>query len=209
MLIEIYSDLVCPWCYIGRKRFDSALAQRPEVRPEVRWLPFELNPHLGPNGVDRRSYLAAKFGDAAQLEAMQTHIAAVGSGLGIEFQFHLIRKTPNTRAAHALLAMGAQGGVQDEIIGALFGAYFEQGRDIGDIEVLVDIGSAQGLDADKTRNALVERRHHAQIVAHERQAAQWGVSGVPTFIFDRRYAISGAQEPQVFLQVFERLRAAA
>lgn len=209
MQIEIYSDLVCPWCYIGRKRFEAALALRPEVHPDVRWLPFELNPHLDERGVDRATYLAAKFGDAAQLEAMQRHIQEIGTPLGIAFRFDLIRRTPNTRAAHALLAFAAESGRQDATMGALFRAYFEEGVDIGDPKSLVAIGAAQDLDESRIRGALADRRHYAQILAHEQQAQQWGISGVPTFIFDRRYAISGAQEPQMFLQVFDRLRAAA
>lgn len=209
MQIEMYSDLVCPWCYIGRKRLEVALNQRPDLRVRVRWLSFELNPQIGRDGIDRAAYLAAKFGDTAQLAAMQLHIREVGIDLGIDLRFESISRTPNTRAAHALMAIAAERGAQDETAAALFAAYFEQGRDIGDLEVLVEIGAARGLDRDATRAALQDRRHHAQIVAHERQAAQWGISGVPTFIFDRRYAVSGAQEPQVFLQVFDRLRAAA
>ncbi len=209
MQIEIYSDLVCPWCYIGRKRFETALSSRAELHPDVRWLPFELNPHLDERGVDRTTYLTAKFGDAAQLEAMQRHIQEVGTPLGIAFRFDLIRRTPNTRAAHALLAFAAESGQQDAMMGALFRAYFEEGADIGDPKVLVAVGAAQGLDESRIRGALADRRHYPQILAHEQQAQQWGISGVPTFIFDRRYAISGAQEPQMFLQVFDRLRAAA
>lgn len=211
MHIEIYSDLVCPWCYIGRKRFDAALAQRPALQPQlqVHWLPFELNPQLEESGVERAKYLAAKFGDPSQLQAMQRHIREVGTDTGIGFRFELIRRTPNTRAAHALLAVAEEHGRQAQVSMALFAAYFEQGRDIGDREVLVEIAAAHGLDPSCAHGALADRRHYAQIVSHEQQAAQWGITGVPTFIFDRRYAISGAQEPQVFLQVFDRLRAAA
>ncbi len=209
MHIEIYSDLVCPWCYVGRQRLHAALAQRPDLPVDVRWLPFELNPGIGPQGMDRTEYLTGKFGDAAQLAAMQRHIGEVGSEFGIDFHFERIRKTPNTRAAHSLMAVAAAAGKQNEVVGAVFAAYFEQGRDLGDLDVLAEIGAAHGLARDATLAALADRRHHAQIVAHERQAAQWGISGVPTFIFDRRYAVSGAQEPAVFLKVFDSLRAAA
>lgn len=209
MQVEIYSDIVCPWCYIGRKRFEQALAQRPEGRAEVRWLPFELNPDLPETGVDRTQYLAAKFGDGARLESMQAQLREVGATLGIEFRFDLIRKTPNTRAAHALLELAAAGGRQSETCLALFVAYFEQGRDIGDREVLVEVGVAQGLDAADVRSTLASKRYYPEIAGFERQAAQWEIRGVPTFIFDRRYAVSGAQEPPVFLQVFDRLRQAA
>lgn len=209
MQVEIYSDIVCPWCYIGRKRFEQALGERPEARADVRWLPFELNPDMPEAGVDRAGYLAAKFGDAARLESMYAQLREAGAPLGIEFRFDLIRKTPNTRAAHALLELSVERGRQSEVYGGLFAAYFEQGRDIGDRDVLVEVGAAQKLDAAQIRAALAAKRNYPEVAGYERQAAQWGIRGVPTFIFDRRYAVSGAQEPPVFLQVFDRLREAA
>jgi predicted DsbA family dithiol-disulfide isomerase len=209
MRVEIYSDIVCPWCYVGRKRFEQALAQRPDVHADVRWLPFELNPDLPETGVDREAYLAAKFGDAERRAALQEQLREVGASVGIEFRFDLIRKTPNTRAAHALLEIAAENAKQSETYAALFAAYFEQGRDIGDREVLIEIGAGRQLDANESRAALAARRYYPEIAGYERQAAQWGIQGVPTFIFDRRYAVSGAQEPPVFLQVFDRLRQAA
>lgn len=209
MQVDIYSDVVCPWCYVGLKRFASARAQRPAVPTEVRWLPFELNPDIDSHGVDRDAYLAAKFGDLARIEGMQDHLRGIGAKLGIEFRFDLIRKTPNTRAAHALLALAAEHGLQNELSEALFAAYFEQGRDVGDTQVLIDVGARHGLEVRETRAALAERRHYAEIIDYEQQAMSWGISGVPTFIFDHRYAISGAQEPQVLLQIFDRLREAA
>lgn len=209
MRVEIYSDIVCPWCYIGRKRFEQALAQRPEARADVRWLPFELNPDLPETGLDRAQYLAAKFGDGERLERMQAQLQEVGAALGIEFRFDLIRRTPNTRAAHALLEVAAEHGRQSEVYAELFAVYFERGRDIGNRDVLIEIGAAHDLDAAEVRSALATRRHYPEIAGAERQAAQWGIQGVPTFIFDRRYAVSGAQEPPMFLQVFDRLREAA
>lgn len=209
MRVEIFSDVVCPWCYVGRKRFELAVAERPEARADVRWLPFELNPEMAEEGVDRATYLAAKFGDVSRLESMHAHLREIGATLGIQFRFDLIRRTPNTRAAHALLELAAESARQNEVNAALFAAYFEQGCDVGDRDVLVEIGAVQGLDAGDVRSALASKRHYPEIAGYQRQAAQWGISGVPTFIFERRYAVSGAQEPPVFLQVFDRLRAAA
>src|SRR5262245_5831834 len=114
MRVEIYSDIVCPWCYVGSKRFEEALGQRADVRADVRWLPFELNPGLPVAGVDRARYLADKFGDPARLEALQTHLVETGASLGITFRFDLIQRTPNTRAAHALLEIAAGHGRQYE-----------------------------------------------------------------------------------------------
>lgn len=209
MLVETYTDPVCPWCYIGRRRLDQAMRDRPDVQFDLHWLPFELNPGIAEAGLDRAAYLAARFADAAQLEAMHEQISAIGVALGIHFRFDLIRRTPNTRASHALVAIAAESRKQTEAVDALFRAYFEEGQDIGDRAVLVSLGASAGLDARLVDAALQRRTHYAAIVDGERQAIEWGVSGVPTFIFERRYAVSGAQEPHVLVQVFDRLRAAA
>jgi predicted DsbA family dithiol-disulfide isomerase len=209
MLIEIYSDVVCPWCYIGRRRLQQALRARPELRVELRWLPFELNPDIPPQGVDRAVYLASKFGDLNQLKAMHEQMRSIGAQLGIAFRFELIGRTPNTRAAHALLELGALHGRQTEILDTLFRAYFEEGRDIGDTVVLEDIAASQGLGGSAVTAALHDEALRAQIVEYEKQAAELGISGVPTFIFERRYAVSGAQEPAVLIDIFDRIRAAA
>jgi len=209
MLIETYSDVVCPWCYIGRRRLQQALRARPELAFELRWLPFELNPDMPAEGTDRAAYLAAKFGDLSRLEAMHAQMRAIGAPLGITFRFELIKRAPNTRAAHALLELAGLHGRQTEILDALFRAYFEEGRDIGDASVLETIAATQGLGGTAVTAALHDEALHAQVVEYERQAAELGISGVPTFIFERRYAVSGAQEPAVFIDIFERIRAAA
>ena len=206
MKIEIYSDTVCPWCYVGKKRFELAARARPDIGFDVRWMPFELNPTLPEGGVEREAYLAEKFGDPTRVQAMQARLRELGLMRDIQFRFDLSRRMPNTRASHALLAFAGEHGDQDTTSEALFKAYFEQGRDIGNRAVLVEIGAGAGLDAAELARALEGRRHYAEIEALERRAHEWGITGVPTFIFDRRYAVSGAQETDVFLQVFERLQ---
>lgn len=206
MRVEIYSDPVCPWCYIGKRRFEVATRRRADVEFDVRWLPFELNPTLPQAGVERESYLARKFGDPERVQAMQAQLRELGSGLGIDFRFERARRMPNTRLAHELLQFAQGEGAQDAVSEALFKAYFEEGLDIGDRARVIGIGTGAGLDAAELERALTNHRYANDIDALERQAHAWGISGVPTFIFDRNYAVSGAQDTDVFLQVFDRLR---
>jgi predicted DsbA family dithiol-disulfide isomerase len=205
MQVEIYSDTVCPWCFIGKRRFELARRQRPRLDIEVRWRAFELNPELATDGMDRDEYLMGKFGDAGRLQEMYGHLRDTGAALGIQFRFDLIRRMPNSRASHALLAFAGEHSRQDDISEALFSAYFEHGRDVGDPDVLVDLSGGQGLDSNESRRALGDPHLEAQVLAAERQAREWGISGVPTFIFERRCAVSGAQSPEVFVQLFDRL----
>jgi predicted DsbA family dithiol-disulfide isomerase len=205
MQVEVYSDCVCPWCFIGKRRFDLARQQRRNLQVELQWRAFELNPGLAPDGMDRDDYLMRKFGDATRLRNMHEHLSETGGAVGIRFRFDLIRKTPNTRAAHTLLTFAAQRGRQAELSEALFSAYFEEGRDIGDPEVLAELGSSQGLEASDALRALEDPDLGAEVMAAEKQAREWGISGVPTFVFERRYAVSGAQSPETFLQLFDRL----
>jgi predicted DsbA family dithiol-disulfide isomerase len=205
--VEIYSDTVCPWCYIGKRRFERALGMRPDIAFEVHWLPFELNPGMPEGGVEREPYLARKFGDLGRIQAMQGQLRELGSALGIDFHFGRARRMPNTRLSHELLQHARTAGAQDAVVEALFEAYFENGVDIGDLARLVEIGAAAGgLDRAGLERALITHRHAREVEALERQAHEWGISGVPTFIFDRNFAVSGAQETDVFLQVFDRLR---
>ena len=205
MQVEIYSDTVCPWCFIGKRRFELARQQRPHLDIEVCWRAFELNPELAPDGMDRDQYLMGKFGDAGRLQEMHEQLRATGAALGIEFRFDLIRRMPNSRASHALLAFAAVQARQNDISEALFSAYFEQGRDLGDPDVLVDLSSRQGFEGAEVRRALHDPQLRAEVLAAEKLAREWGLTGVPTFIFERRYAVSGAQSPEVFMQLFDRL----
>ena len=205
MQVDMYSDCVCPWCFIGKRRFDRARQQRQNLHIDLQWRAFELNPALATGGVDRDEYLMTKFGDATRLRSMHEHLRDTGAALGIRFRFDLIRRTPNTRAAHALMAFAARRNRQAELSEALFSAYFEQGRDIGDPAVLTELGSCQGLDASEALRALEDPGLNAEVLATQVQAREWGISGVPTFVFEQRYAVSGAQSPETFLQLFDRL----
>ncbi len=209
MKVEIYSDTVCPWCYIGKKRFERAARLRPDIDFAVQWLPFELNPDIPAPGLEREAHLARKFGDLQRVHAMQEELCELGSSLGLEFRFERARRMPNTRLSHELLQFAHAAGRQDAVSEELFKAYFEGGRDIGERATLLEIGTAVGLEAADLERALESRRHSGEVDALERQAHEWGISGVPTFIFERNYAVSGAQDTDVFVQVFDRLRRVA
>lgn len=217
MIVEVFSDTVCPWCYVGKLRFEQAVAQRAAAQPgaaapPVRWLPFELNPDLPPEGADRADYLRARFGDVKRFESAQAQLREIGAELGIEFRFDLIRRMPNTRRSHALIALAANApdgepSRQPQVKERILRAYFTEGRDIGDPAVLVEIAAEEGLDAGSVRESLDDPHLHAEIAQLEARARQQGIQGVPAFVFNRRHLVSGAQEPSVFVQVLDALPA--
>jgi predicted DsbA family dithiol-disulfide isomerase len=203
MRVEIYSDTVCPWCFIGKRRFDLARRQRPHLALDVHWRAFELNPGLPPSGIDRQEYLLAKFGDRERLQRMHDQLREIGASVGIQFRFDRVRRMPNTRAAQKLLALAAEQGLQDRACDALFSAYFEEGCDVGDPQVLVELSTRLGLEG--APDGLDEPSLQERVLADENLARDWGITGVPTFIFDSRYALSGAQTAEVFVQFFDRM----
>jgi len=205
MRVDIYSDTVCPWCYLGKRRFELALAARPQYEPRITWRPFELNPDLPWDGVDRAAYLASKFGDLTQIEASQETLVRHGLAVGLEFRFDLIQRVPNTRRAHLLIAHAARQELSSEVMERVMQAYFEQGCNIGDVDELVRLGVEGGLSERETRSAMVLRSGQDGVVAAERHATVLGITGVPTFIFDRQYSVSGAQEIETFTQVIDQV----
>lgn len=205
MRIDIYSDTVCPWCYLGKRRFDLAVAARPQYEPVVVWRPFELNPDVPVEGVDRETYMAAKMPDQARLQQAHAELERLGEASGIRFRFDLISRIPNTRRSHLLIAHAARSGQQAAIKDRIMRAYFEEGCDIGDIDELVRLADEVGLNAAVARNALILRVGQDGVVAAERHAAVLGITGVPTYIFDGQYTISGAQEVGIFARVFDQV----
>jgi predicted DsbA family dithiol-disulfide isomerase len=189
--VEVVSDVICPWCYIGKRRFEKALALVDgEARIELRWLPFQLNPDMPRGGMARAEYRASKFGSIERGRSLDARVAAEGQGEGIAFAFERIERTPNTVAAHQLIEIAQQEGRADETVEALFRAYFEQARDIGDPAVLQEIAASSGVEgwpagADEKR-----------VAALEASLRGLGISAVPTFIFDRRLGVSGAHPPE-------------
>lgn len=205
MRLEIFSDVVCPWCYVGHGRLQQALAARRDRPIEVIWLPFELNPQLPPEGRNRREYLTERFGNPNPFAKGQQQLLEVGRELGIDFRFESIERAPNTRRAHALAAAALResSARQAEVIRSLFEAYFTQGRDVGDPAVLIEIGVRAGMSEIQASTAIDDAALHAQIQELESLAQRSNITGVPTFIFDRRQGFSGAQPLEIFLQVID------
>lgn len=206
MRIEVFSDTVCPWCYVGLARLKRALLQRPQRPFELHWLPFELNPDLPAAGEDRGEYMQRRFGDVNRFADAQQQLRQLGTELGLDFRFDLQRRMPNTRRSHVLIgwAAGQGAGAQTRVQTAILQAYFSRGLDIGDGAVLADLAADCGLDRAAAGVALDDAALHSTVVKLENQARQWNISGVPTFIFDRREAFSGAQEESVILEFIDR-----
>lgn len=207
MQIDIISDTVCPWCYVGKRRLEAAIARRPDLTFSLHWLPFELNPDMPPSGADRREHYAAKFGDGPRAAHMQQALEEAGRDAGIAFDFHHMKRIPNTRGSHRLIMWAESAGVQNKIVEALFKAYFLEGRDIGDHAVLTAIAAAAGMDGEIVATLLAEGVNADAIEELEAVARRMGVTGVPCFIVNRKYALVGAQDSEAFLQLFERVEA--
>ena len=201
MKIDIISDAICPWCYIGKRRLEQALTLAPQPGLETGWRPFQLNPDMPAEGIDRKEYLRAKFGDSAGRN--YDRIAAIGREVGIPFAFDRIQRTPNTILAHRLIRYAARENVQDPMVETLFRAYFTEGRDIGNRDTLVELAAAAGLEAKAVEAYLAGTEDDDTIRTEDAFARQIGISGVPCFIVDRQYAISGAQPAEAFVEVFE------
>jgi predicted DsbA family dithiol-disulfide isomerase len=196
LAIEVASDVVCPWCYIGKRRLEKALdLLKDEFEVEVRWLPFQLNPDLPSEGVPRADYRKAKFGSLERSKQMDERVIAEGKGEGIDFAFDRMQTQPNTSQAHRLIALAQN---QNAVVDALFRAHFEQGRNIGDAKVLADIAAQCGVKGWPQGAGDVSKL--------EEEVRGLGVSAVPTFIFERRHGVSGAYPPE---QLAEAMRQAA
>lgn len=210
LTIDVVSDVVCPWCYVGKRRLEAALAQLvacEPVRPLVSWHPFQLNPDLPREGIDRRAYLEAKFGGAKRADEIYDRVRAAGATVDIPFAFERIVRQPNTQDAHRLISWAQRQGDADTLVERLFRAYFLDGRLIGDHEVLATIAGEAGLDAKAARDFLASNEGTDTVLAMDRRVRELGIGGVPFFIFNERVAVSGAQEPAVLLESIAGARA--
>lgn len=190
--IDVISDVVCPWCYVGKRRLEQAVAAA-DVPLVIRWRPYQLDPTIPPQGKSRREYLEQKFGSAERIRQMHENIEAAGVVEGIPFAFDRIEVSPNTLDAHRLVRWVDEGGVQDDVVEALFRAYFLEGSDIGDHDILAEIGAAAGMDGAEVSRRLASDEDRAAVRQEIESARELGVTGVPTFILAGRYGIVGAQ----------------
>jgi predicted DsbA family dithiol-disulfide isomerase len=208
--LTVVSDAICPWCWIGKRRLDTALAtlreSDPELAFEVAFFPFMLNPDMPDEGVDRTSYRTAKFGSLESARARDAEVTAVGRDVGLEFRLDAIARTPNTTNAHRLSLFAAAVGVQVPVMEGIFRAYFNEGRDIGDVSVLADIGAEAGMDRGAVAERLAGTEARDQVRGEAEAVSRAGIHGVPTFVLNRHILFSGAQAPET---IAEALRTAA
>ncbi len=209
MQIDIFSDTICPWCFIGKRRLERALAARPQPGLEIRWRAFQLNPDMPPGGMDRQDYLAAKFGGAQGARQVYDRVRAAGESEGIAFAFEAIGRTPNTIDSHRLIRLAHDSDRGDQVVEALFKAYFLGGEDIGDRDVLVAAAAVAGLNAQDVRAFLESDAGAEAARAEDARAREIGIQGVPTFILGGKHSLSGAHEPEVLFQLFDLGRAEA
>src|SRR5260370_27225004 len=203
MRIDIYSDTVCPWCFLGKRRFDLALAQRPYLEPRVTWRPFELNPDMPWEGVERAAYLTAKMGGPERVAPLEEALTQQGEAIGVRFRFDLIKRMPNSRRSHLLIAHAARYGLQARVKDRVMKAFFEEGCDVGELDELVRLGVEAGLGEREARAALGLREGQDGVVAAERHAGTLRITSVPTYIFDGQYTLSRAQEPSHMVQILD------
>lgn len=205
--LDVISDVVCPWCYIGKRHLDRALEANPHHDFVVEWHPFQLNPDMPREGMDRRSYLEAKFGGRENAARIYARIAEAAEEAGLEINFDRIERTPNTLDAHRLIHWAGIEGRQNAMVDRLFAAYFREGRDIGDPTVLADLAAEVGLDRAMIEMLLAGDADREEIAERDREFRARGISGVPTFIIGGRYVVQGAQPPELWGKVIEEIAA--
>ena len=201
--VDIVSDTICPWCYIGKRRFERALDLSGRNDIAISWRPFQLNPDMPPEGMTRDDYVRAKFGGGDRPRQIYQAIAESGREAGIEFQFSKIKRTPNTVLSHRLIYWSAKQERQDEVVASLFKAYFEDGLDLGDLDILVECAARVGLNREGAAKFLQSDDGRQEVVASDVYARRLGINGVPCFVISGRHAIAGAQEPEVIERLLD------
>jgi predicted DsbA family dithiol-disulfide isomerase len=205
MQIDIYSDIVCPWCYVGKRRLERALTSiGGDVH--VTWRPFQLNPTMPLDGMDRTAYIKAKFGSLEAFGQMEEQLLAAGADERIPFAFGKIQRTPNTFAAHRLVWHAARQGKQDEVVEALFRGYFLEGKNIGDLKTLAHVAGEAGLDRTETEKFLASDKGVIEVKAEKAVGRRLGIRGVPYFVFNGSISISGAQPPDIIVSAIQQAK---
>ena len=211
--VDVVSDIVCPWCYVGKRQLDKAIEMLPDIDLDIRWRPYQLNPQMPKEGMDRAEYMESKFGKGA-VEGFYRKLEAVGEELGINFEFQSIKFAPNTLDAHRLIHWasydtknnrpGKKTTNQTDLVTRLFEVYFEQGENLGDHDVLVEAAKSLGMDGQLVSDLLDGGRDVKAIEDQVAIAGTMGISGVPCFIIENKYALMGAQNPEVLAENFRK-----
>ncbi|MEQ1954824.1 DsbA family oxidoreductase [Mesorhizobium sp. CN2-181] len=207
--IDVVSDVVCPWCYLGQKRLEKAAASLPEIDVEISWRPFQLDPTIPPEGKDRRQYMMAKFGSEERIRQIHARIEPLGEAEGIDFAFDAIKISPNTIDAHRVIrwAASAESGVQNAVVKRLFSLYFEEGRNIGDRVVLAEAARDAGMDATVVEAMLATDADREAVETEVATASRMGITGVPCFLLENRYAVMGAQDTETLADAIRQVAA--
>jgi predicted DsbA family dithiol-disulfide isomerase len=207
LTIDIVSDVVCPWCYIGKRRIENALALVPDVPVEVRWRPFFLNPWVPRQGISREEYLTTKFGSVDAYNGIAGRVVAAANEEGLIYRPNLVKRQPNTIDCHRLIHWADARGLAADMKQRLMELYFRDGGDLTDTEVLVEAAADVGLDADDVRKRLATDEDVALVSAQAQEASDEGISGVPTYVFAQKYAVSGAQAPELLARAIRQVSA--
>jgi predicted DsbA family dithiol-disulfide isomerase len=204
--IDIVSDAICPWCYIGKRQLERALAmlEAEGLRFSVHWNPFQLNPDMPREGRDRIAYRAEKFGSAERARELDERVSGAAAGVGLQFRTDLMLRTPNTLDAHRLIWFAGREGVQDAVMEAVFAAYFTQGRDIGDRDVLAECAAEGGMDRAAVADFLAGDVAAQEMLAADRAAREAGVNGVPSFFLDGYGLYSGAMPAETMAEALRK-----
>lgn len=206
LYIDVYSDVICPWCYVGKRRLERALLQVVDkVNAKVCWRPFQLNPTMPQQGMNRTVYLETKFGSLQVFKEMEEHLLAAGRAEQIPFAFEKIARTPNTFQAHRLIWYAGRQNKQDSVVEALFRGYFVEGTDISNIQTLANVAQSAGLEQRAVESFLATETGVAEVKTEEAAGHRMGIRSVPHFVLNDLYAISGAQRPEEFLLAFQRI----
>ena len=205
--LDILSDPICPWCFIGKTHLDAALLARPDHPFKIEWHPFQLNPGMPEDGMDRRVYLETKFGGRSAAAQAYAPVLEAAENAGLQIAFDRIERTPNTLLAHCLIHWAGLEGRQVAVVSALFKAYFVDCRDIGDSCVLLDVAKDVGMDRDIVSRLIESGADREDLAARDAHARERGVTGVPTFIIAERHAVPGAQPPELWHKVLDDLAA--
>jgi len=208
MKLDILSDPICPWCYIGKANLDTVLSERPDHPFQIEWHPFQLNFDMPSEGIDRRTYMEAKFGGREGAAKAYAPVVEAAEAAGLDIAWEKIERTPNTLDAHRLIHWAGIEGRQTAAVSALFDAYFQRGEDIGQHEVLANIAERIEMDRDMVLRLLGTTADRADVAARDAHARERGVTGVPTFVVGERHAVPGAQPPELWRRVLDDIAAA-
>lgn len=207
--LDIFSDPICPWCFIGKAHLDRALEAAPEHNFEIEWHPFQLNPEMPANGMDRRLYLETKFGGKEQAVRAYAPVAEHAEAAGVQIAFDKITTTPNTFNAHRLIYWAGIEGCQTPVVSGLFSAYFKAGEDVGELSVLVKVAERAGMNGSLAQKLLISDADTEVVSQREEAGRHMGITSVPTFIIAKQHVVQGAQQPDLWRRAIDDLAAVA